>query len=658
MSAISVVWNRANEPSAPQLLESMLSAQSMYGSGPSFSWGTQQIALGGNHSNLLPEDVFDTQPLWSADGSVCMVADVRLDNRAELARELDLVHPEELADSFFLMAAWLRWGASCLDHIIGGFAFAVWTPGRKELFAARDHAGERPLFYHRGEHFFALASMPKGLLALPGLFRGFDESMMVDWFGLLSPDWNKSLFAGVSALPLAHWLRVTPDSFECRQYWHPSNAAPTRFKRDEEYPEALLEIFDRATEARLRTTKSVGSFLSAGFDCSSVTAAAARLLAAQGKSLTSFTSVPRPDFNGIGRPCDITNEGPAAAEVAKLYPNIRHVIVDFAGYDLLPTLKLWTDAWDEPAFNVVNLLWFTAILDRAKDQGINVILEGGAGNGTISWETHAIFSRFFRKGQWGKLLKTAYLLRKHGGTSVRQVTKATFGDLLPGWGHRLLVPASRLNNPYSPLAHPDLIRRSALPQKISDYMFGNTISRLADEHAIYLAEADHGPVHAAVQGAVKMEVRDPTADKRLYDFCFSIPPEQYIVGGHSRSLARRAMKGRLPEATLARYNRGLQGADWYIAMQEALPSLREEVSLQERSPAARLFLDFPKMQNLLNSWPESGYHTAEVVSVWHTTLTRAISMGYFLRSHDYKAAAAAVSEPVLKGVGAVPAARD
>jgi hypothetical protein len=118
------------------------------------------------------------------------------------------------------------------------------------------------------------------------------------------------------------------------------------------------------------------------------------------------------------------------------------------------------------------------------------------------------------------------------------------------------------------------------------------------------------------------------------------------------------MKGRLPEATLARYNRGLQGADWYIAMQEALPSLRDEVSLQERNPVARQFLDIPKMQDLLNSLPASDFHTAEVVSVWHSTLTRAISMGYFLRTHDSRGGAAPVSEAVLADTPAVPAAHD
>jgi asparagine synthase (glutamine-hydrolysing) len=648
MSAISVVWSRTKDPPAQQLLRSALSALSSYGSGRSFSWNDPYIALGGTLSGILPEDIFDVQPLWSPDRSVCLVADVRLDNRAELVQALSLVHPEELADSYLLMAAWLRWGQSCLDHIVGSFAFAVWTPSRQELFAARDHVGDRPLFYHRGKDFFALASMPKGLLALPGVFRGFEESRIVDWLGLLIPDLTQSLFVGVECLPFGHTLRVTPNSFECKPYWHPSNAAPVRFKRDEEYPEALLEILDRATEARLRSNKSAGSLLSAGFDCASVTVSAARLLAAQRKSLTSFTSVPRPDFNDITQPWEFANEGPAAAEVARIYPNIRHVLLDSTGYEMVPTIKQWTDAWDEPAVNVVNMLWFTAILDQAREQGINVLLEGTSGNGTISWETQAIFSDFFRQGRWIKLAKTVHQLRKNGGTSIRAAAKATLGDVLPLWAHRLLVPRTRLRNPYSPLANPELLRKHALPDKISKFMFGNTASRVAVEHALYLEQGDFGPFHAASQAVAGIEFRDPTADKRVYDFCFAIPPDQYIVGGHSRSLVRRAMKGRLPDATVQRYIRGLQGADWYLSTQEALPSLRDEVYLQQQSPEARRTLDLPKVQQLLDNWPSSGYHTAEVVNKWESTLTRAISMGYFLRSHEsaFASPAAVPSTPV------------
>jgi len=331
MSAISFVWTRKSEPSARTTLEAMLDAQAMYGGFRRFAWDSGQVAIGGHLMELLPEDQFDRQPLWSADGSACMVADVRLDNRGDLTRELALQHPEELADSTILMEAWLRWGEACLDHVVGAFAFAVWQPARQTLFAARDHAGERPLFYHRGKDFFALASMPKGLLAIPGVFQGFEEQRLVDCIAITHPDWTKSFFTGVERLPLGHLLRVTPDSFEVRQYWHPCNAPPTRFKRDEEYVDALLEILDKAAAARLRSNRGIASQLSAGLDSSTVVATSARLLAPQGRGLIAFTSVPRPGFLGKGSVGRLIYEGPGAADVAAMYPNVEHRPIDSAG---------------------------------------------------------------------------------------------------------------------------------------------------------------------------------------------------------------------------------------------------------------------------------------------------------------------------------------
>jgi asparagine synthase (glutamine-hydrolysing) len=633
MSAISVVWNSAIEPPADFLQQSMLAAQSPYGKSSSFSWGREQISLGGNLSGFLPEDHFDNQPIWSADRSSCLVADVRLDNRADLARSLGLVQPEALSDSSFLMAAWLRWGASCLDHIVGGFAFAVWTASRRELFAARDHAGERPLFYHRGKDLFALASMPKGLLALPGIFSGFEEARLADWLGCVHPDRTKSNFAGIDRVPPGHMLRVTQDSFECKQYWDPSNAPATRYRRDEDYAEALLEIFDRATEARLRSTKLIGVQLSAGLDSSSVTASAARLLGAQGKRLTAFTAVPRPDFNNIAEPWQLASEGVAASEVARLYPNVDHVLVDSSGYDLLQTMKAWTDAMDEPVLNVVNLLWISAILDQARQRGIGVMLEGASGNGTISWETWAVLGQFFRHGRWIKLLNTARSLRNHGDISLKAAARSSLGGLLPEWCNRKLLPADEERNSYFPLANPELIRKYAINTRMFDIMYGH-VGDLDEQHARLFEAFDLGPVHAATQAVAQIDVRDPTADKRVYDFCFSIPREQYIVGGHSRSLVRRAMRNRLPESTLLRYTRGHQGADWYLPVAEALPSLRAESSLIEQSSAARQTVDLARLRGLLDTWPDSGYHTNRVSLLWHQALTRGISMGYFLRSHD------------------------
>ena len=644
MSMISVCWNGNGVPPARLLQEPMLSAQSAFGSGSSFIWSDGQVSLGGRLSGGLPEDRFDRQPLWSADRAFCLVADVRIDNRADLARGLNLIHPEELADSAFLMAAWERWGPTCLDHIVGGFAFAVWTPARQELFAARDHAGERPLFYHRGKGLFALASMPKGLLALGSVSEAFDQARLVDCLGSVVPDRTNGFFVGIKPVAPGHFLRVTPDGFECRQYWHPSEARSTRYKRDEEYAEALLEIFDRATEARLRSTKAVGSFLSAGLDSSSVTASAARLLGAQGKILSAFTAVPRAEFNNVSHPWLIASEGAAATEVAQLYPNIEHELVNTAGRDLLGTMKTWTDAMSEPVFNMVNYLWLTAILDRAQQQGVGVMLEGVSGNITTSWETEAIFGYFFRHLRWGKLVKTTLSLRDHGYTSFRAAARNSLGGLLPVWARRKLIADNNLRNIYSPLINPDLARAYGLEARIFENRFFSTADPVA-EHSRSFGFGDFGPGNAATEAVTGVEVRDPTADKRIYDFCFSIPPEQYVAGGHSRSLVRRAMKGRLPESVLMSYKVGLQGADWYLTLGEALPALRDEVARFEQSAMVRQTIDVPRLRGLLASWPDSGYEKDEVSYVWHYALTRAIGMGYFLRSHDPESGIAGSTEP-------------
>ncbi len=632
MSAISAIWTKADEPSPRLFHQAMLSALEPYGRHRKCSWDDRRIALGANLSSSFLEDRFDQQPLWSQDRSVCLVADVRLDNRADLARLLDLVHPEALSDSFFLLAAWQRWGESCLDYLLGAFAFAVWTPARQQLFAARDHAGERPLFYHHSDNLFALASMAQGLLVLPGLRRGFQQSRVVEWLASLPYQRDETFFAGIACLPPGHFLQVTPDTCKCRQYWNPANTRPTRFKRDEEYAEALVEILDTATDARMRSTQPLGSFLSAGLDSSSVTASAARLLAARGESLTAFTSVPRPDFNGLAPPGYLPSEGDLAAAVARKYANIEHVLVDSGGRDLLSSMKAWTDAWDEPSPNLANSLWMDAIYDQARQRGIGVLLSGDNGNCTVSWSNWCILGDLFLRARWFKLARTIRDLRSHGAISFKTAIRFSTNSLLPRTLTRSLLAKENLESLYRPLINPEWIAQFNLEDRYFDTIYGAS-SNPRQEHNKFFEYCDVGSLNAA-RAATGIEVRDPTADKRIYDFCFSIPPDQFLAGGRSRSLIRRAMKGRLPDSVRLETRRGLQSADWYLPVREALPAIRAELELIEQSPAAREVLDLPRIHNVLDTFPASGYEQHRVRVTWHSALTYAISMGYFLRSHD------------------------
>ena len=61
---------------------------------------------------------------------------------------------------------------------------------------------------------------------------------------------------------------------------------------------------------------------------------------------------------------------------------------------------------------------------------------------------------------------------------------------------------------------------------------------------------DRGNFNKGVLATHGLDVRDPTADRRVLEYCLAIPPEQFILGGVPRSLARRAFADRLPAAVL------------------------------------------------------------------------------------------------------------
>src|SRR5436309_3101687 len=149
MTAIAGVWRFDGSPHAGDECTRILAAQEFYGPHASGQWSDEGVALGRRLMRVLPEDVFDRQPLIGGGGRYVLIADLRLDNRDDLVNDLQLNAPgaQVLSDAAILLAAVERWGANCVDHLIGDFAFAFWDGRRRELVLARDPLGQRPLHY-------------------------------------------------------------------------------------------------------------------------------------------------------------------------------------------------------------------------------------------------------------------------------------------------------------------------------------------------------------------------------------------------------------------------------------------------------------------------------------------------------------------------------
>ena len=633
MSAIAGVWSFEHQISS-DAFASMMSALSVYGAQQT-SYARPSLAIGCCQSCSLPEDRIDRQPL-SGIHVTALVADVRLDNREQLAAELGIATQTllSMADSALILAAWERWQEQCVHHLQGAFAFAVWNQAEQHLFLARDHSGERPLYYSALDHSFAFASMPKGLHPLPFVGSEIDEGYAAHWLAMVNTPPDLTIFRRITLLGAGCSLSVRRGRMQLQRYWQTDGLAELRLRSVAGYLECFTEQFDRAVRVRLRTIGGISAHLSGGLDSSSVAATAAGMLAAQGQTLTCFTAVPKPGFIGlVGSKTHFADEGDAAAEVVALYPNMRHERIAAGNTSFLDEIDRMNGLYDMPCFVPHNEMWSSAIYKRAREQGITLLLGGNCGNATISYEGLPALSTWFRSGQWGKLARVAWQLRRARATSTRLLVRHAVWPSLPLSLRRLTDPHLRSFSLSYTLLHPEVVARLDLARAaFLDYSKPPGDGRIMLRNL--LTYGDVSETHTASQGGWQIDYRDPTYDRGVIEFCLAVPLEEFMRGGQLRSLVRRAMAGRLPESTRRRTMRGRQSADWYLNMAAVHGEMVDEVQRLQRSPLASRMLDLQRMRSLIDNWPTSGFDRNDVASPYNAALSRGFAMGRFLMKYD------------------------
>ncbi len=150
------------------------------------------------------------QPLRNEDGSVWLVCNGEIYNHLTLRRELEAggYRFQTRSDSEVILALYERDGDALLQHLRGMFAFALWDSRKRRLLAARDHLGQKPLYYASTSHGFAFASEIKALLALDPSLRRLDLAALEQYFTLRLIAPPRSMFQGVRKVPPGHLLVV------------------------------------------------------------------------------------------------------------------------------------------------------------------------------------------------------------------------------------------------------------------------------------------------------------------------------------------------------------------------------------------------------------------------------------------------------------------
>ena len=373
MSGIAGVIHLDGPPVAAAGLEAMLAE--MARRGPDRRQLLCQGTAGFGHALLAttPEARIESQPWQHPESGCVVVADSRLDNRAELARQLDLSgRPiDKIGDGELLHAAWQRWGDGCADRLRGDFAFALWNPRQLELFVARDPMGVRPFaFHYEPGRRFVFGSTAEVVRAQGDVPRALNPHRIAD--ALLGEtegiDATCTFYTAIQRLPPAHWLRLRAGQLSLQRYWRPVGDRPASLPRSEgEWIEAQRAQLDQSVRRRLRGDRPVGSMLSGGLDSSSVVALAAAARDSAGHA-------PFPVFSAVNS----TDAG--CAETRSIRAVVAHVrcaptLVDLPGFEQSTGLaKTWWNEAGEPFDGGLSLV--AAVYAAAAAQGVTSLMDG------------------------------------------------------------------------------------------------------------------------------------------------------------------------------------------------------------------------------------------------------------------------------------------
>jgi len=517
------------------------------------------------------------QPISNETGDVHIVANGEIYNFLELRHELEARghrFKTRSSDIESLLHAWEEWGEAFPTRVRGMFAAVIWDGRTRTLFAARDRAGEKPLYWAETPRGVLLASEVKALLTRPDVPRTLDPEALDEFLTFEYVIAPRTMFRDVHALPAGSWLRMRGGVTTVERYWDPASI-PVRAWRDDDAAEAVRETLHRAVTSQLMSEVPLGAFLSGGIDSSTLVA-----LMSQGASQPVRTF-------SMGFEDGSYNELPYAREVAALFGTAHTEQLVTA--DLQQLFERLVPHFDEPFADVS--LFPTYLVSEVARAHVTVALSGDGGDelfgGYDTYEAQALASRFQAvgaplvpalaavgaalqpSGQKKGLVNT--FKRFIGGVAsapadlehyrwmVHQSSRSRARLYSAG-----LQAALGASDVYGPVR--EVLRHAGGDDALNRQLYADLRIYLASD---ILVKVDRMAM------ATSLETRAPFLDVDVMELAFSMPGHLKIRNGERKWVLKQAMRGLLPDGILHRKKQGFSIPLKNWLRQELAPLMRE-----------------------------------------------------------------------------------
>ncbi len=350
--------------------------------GPDASGSFSQSRMAFGHRRLKIIDLSERaqQPMTDPALGLTIAFNGCIYNHKELRAELEGRGYRffSTGDTEVILKAYHAWGAACVEHLQGMFAFAIAERETGRLVLARDRLGIKPLYLAEGDNGKRLrfASTLPALLAAGEVNTAIDPAALhfyMTFHAVVPPPWT--IFTGVRKLPPATIATFEADGRRTdRTYWQLdfSPRAGDLALTTQDWEAQLLDMLRLAVRRRMVADVDVGVLLSGGLDSSLIVG----LLAEQGQTGLRTFSIGFEEVSG-----EKGDEFQYSDFIAERFGTIHEKnLIPSAG--LLRALPAVVTAMSEPMVSYDNVGFF--LLSQMVARHVKVVQSGQGADETFA----------------------------------------------------------------------------------------------------------------------------------------------------------------------------------------------------------------------------------------------------------------------------------
>ncbi|MFM5925065.1 MAG: asparagine synthase-related protein [Novosphingobium sp.] len=568
------------------------------------------------------------QPARTASGRLSLFHGW-IDNHHDLARRLN-ADPNDLAALYG--AAVDRWGDRADLELEGSYCAIIHDPDRHAVRLSRSALAAPPLHYFQNGMAIGAASVPRAL-ELMGIERQLETRKLVDAL-YFNPTGDEGFLQGTWRVGLGQVVHLDPAGRRVLRFYDPLRLRLGWRRGD---PRELVEECDRLLEDACRMaladSRNPASTLTGGLDSTNV---AARLLRLRGpdQGLQTLTFVPLADHGQKAVPYRNLDERAEVEAFAAGNPGITPHFTDNAGIQFDHRLEqLFLAMGTGQTCTAVNFRYH-GILAKAAELGCDWVFTAELSGVGFSAPGDWAYGEFLRRGEWERLVEALRADTWGGRTMGRKLLSRAVVPSLPlplwrAWKALRGQPVAPQNLQIAGLTaqalaeHDATARARAAGVSYERDQYGYRHEWLTD--CLARGDIESADWTQAMEQIYEVRMRDVPANRALLEFCLSLPSEMFLREGQIRWLGRELARGIMPEQQRLSRRVGTQYTDWHALLTPRVPEMRAALREARANPDVS-FIDFDRLEAVLDLWPAEATLDDEVYFPCAYTLPRALAM--------------------------------